>query len=104
MSTFRKPSDLGYRWFGKGRQAMLDVCADLGITDVCTCDPERVQDLPWRYRPDSGKVGERECLKCRHLLWPLSYVYDCDECTEPTLSDTFPPPDDFICIDCALEK
>jgi hypothetical protein len=103
MVEFRKPSDLGYKWFGKGRKAMLAACKDEGISDVCTCDMERPQNIPSRIRPNSGRVGMRECLECKHLIWPLSYVFDCDECTEPVLSDTFPPPDNFICFDCALD-
>ena len=85
---------------------MVAVCKGLGITDVCTCDVWKTTNFPekWRYREGSGKPGMRECLTCHHLLWPLSYVYDCDECTEPTLSDKFPVTldEEFICFDCAL--
>jgi hypothetical protein len=103
---FRHTSDLSSRWFGKGRRRMIEVCKDLGITDICTCNPDTTTQGPWQVRPDSGKVGMNECSTCHHLLWPLSYVYDCDECTEPVLADKFPVPldEDFLCIDCILEQ
>jgi hypothetical protein len=103
---YRKPSSLGYLWFGQGRARMLEVCHNLGITDVCTCEEwdGAKEPGPWRMRPDSGRVGMRECKQCHHLLWPLSYVYDCDECTEPTLTEKFPVDldEEFLCFDCAL--
>jgi hypothetical protein len=101
MNAFRNPSKLGWRWFGYGRERMLEVCNDLGIKDVCTCDPIPALSNS-RIRKNSGITGMRECKECHHLVWPLSYVYDCDECTEPVLSDEFPPVLDFICYDCAI--
>jgi hypothetical protein len=104
MTQLRKSSDLGYLWYGKGRANMVRVCKNLGITDICTCQDAVSLDTPFRMRPDSGSTGMKECAACHHLLWPLMYVYDCDSCTEPTLSENFPVGLDvvYLCIDCAL--
>lgn len=100
----RIPANLGYLWFGQGRERMLQVAKNLDIVDICTCERVGKSELPWRYRPNSGKVGMRECLTCHHLLWPLSYVFECDECTEPFLVDHFPifEDEECLCFDCAI--
>lgn len=108
--SLRSRADLSYLWHGKDRANMIRVVKNLGIDDVCTCDP-----FPgiahFRYRPGSdssgGPLGMRECLDCHYLHFPLAYVYVCDECTEPFLLEQFPPPKknvELLCFDCALER
>lgn len=110
--SLRRPSKLNYLWHGKGREVLIRVCHNMGITDICTCDPQPPLQH-FRYRPGSSSnpyapgLGMKECLDCHHLQYPLQYVYDCDECTEPFLIDKFPPPHvevEFLCFDCAYDR
>lgn len=97
---FRIPTDVSYLWHQKGRENYIRVVKNMGIYDICEC----AEILGWKKREDSGTVGQKECVVCKSLIWPLSYVYDCDECTEPALASKFPvlASDKFICHYCEI--
>jgi hypothetical protein len=104
-NNLRRPADFNKLWHGKGRARMIEVYKNLGFWDVCECDP--AEKHGWRYRKDSGRTGSpgmAECTYCHHLLWPMQYIYECDECLEPFLIDKFPPPmkhqEDLLCPEC----
>lgn len=100
--NLRKPMDFRYLWFGKGRDVMIKVFKNLGFDDVCECP----QPAPMRYRKNSGVKGSpgmQECAYCHHLIWPMQYIFECDECCEPILLDQFPAPliyEDLLCPEC----
>lgn len=110
----RRRSDLDYLWFGKGRARLVALCKNMGIRDICECDDRDwnsattsdPRNPDWRIRPNSGPVGMKECTACRCLLWPLSYVFDCDNCTEPTLANKYPVTldEEFLCFDCQIDE
>lgn len=103
MKRYRRPYDTYSLWLSKGRKRYVEVFKNLGFWDICECSDDTKQ-IPQRKRPDSGNPGLTECAKCGHLVWPLTAVYECDECMEPTLSDKYPVSEDepFLCRDCSL--
>lgn len=100
MRKFRHTADLHHLWGGQGRARYIEVVKNLGFNDICECEDFR--NKPHRYRKESGTVGQMECAECHYLVWPLSSVYECDECMELTLSDKYPVRADevFLCGDC----
>lgn len=102
-NNLRRPSDYNKLWFGQGRKRMIEVYKNLGFYDVCECE----EDHGIRYRKDSGASGSpgmAECPYCHYLIWPMQYLYDCDDCMEPFMIDKFPPAmlhvADLLCPDC----
>jgi len=98
--------DLHPYYGGKGRKAYIKVYKNMGFYDICECNLDK--DIPTKYirkrvRPNSGIVGEQECVECGYLVWPLSAVFECDECTEPALSDKYPVAldEEFLCSECS---
>jgi hypothetical protein len=109
MKTFgmrknRKGYDTGTDISRAGRAAYIKAVKGMGFYDICECDWVEEQEIPvpFRVRPDTGVIGQKECIYCAHLIWPLSSIYECDACAEPTLSDTYPVSEDelFLCQDC----
>lgn len=101
--NLRRPSNFNKLWHGKGRKRMIEVYKNLGFYDVCECEDAH----GWRFRKDSGNGGSpgmAECTYCGYLIWPMQYIYDCDECMEPFLIGRFPPPlahvEDLLCPEC----
>lgn len=97
---YRPAIDTHPLWGAQGRARYIEVYKNMGFWDICECEDYR--NIPHRKRADSGPVGLTECTKCKHLVWPMSAIYQCDECLEPTLSDTYPvsAKDEFLCSDC----
>ena len=100
MTSIRLPVDFSYLWYAKGRENYVTIVKNMGITDICECPGNG----PYSRRRDSGTVGQLECTKCRLLVYPLSYMYECDSCTEPTLAEEFPVSKDskFLCSYCLV--
>lgn len=75
----------------------------MGIHDICECEP--FEWVSGRRRANSGVNGMLECSDCFCLIYPLMYMYACDECTEATLAtESFQPiKPDFYCEDCQAE-
>lgn len=100
--NLRRPMDLAYLWHGKGRERMIEVYKNLGFYDVCECP----QPTGTRYRKGSGRRGSPgmlECTICHYLIWPMQYIFECDDCCEPILLDQFPAPfiyEDLLCAEC----
>lgn len=104
---FRSPVDMSKLWHAKGRKNYIKVFKGLGFNDICECDIMSTSDK----RRNGNKCKRRgtnqwECMKCRSLIWPMAYLYYCDECTEIVLADHFPVKlsEEFYCEDCLLEK
>lgn len=94
---------------GKSREVYLRVAKNLGIDDVCECNIVGTifnVKPPTKIRENSGKIGQDECTLCGMLRHPLWYIYDCDECCEPTLSPIHPIPKGqaFYCQYCTKLK
>lgn len=103
MQQYHRHIDHSKETNASGRERYLDVVFGMGFHDVCECPvgpPNKPG--PWRYRPNSGKVGIMECTRCGNMLYPLQHIYYCDECTEPTLMDKFPIPieEPILCEEC----
>lgn len=101
---YRVALDLRYLWFGKGEDAYFAAFRKLGFTDICECENDEGEPRFKRgkMRPNSGDTGQLECKQCELLLFPFQHLYECDECTEPTLADQYPLPakEPFLCEDC----
>jgi hypothetical protein len=82
----RPKVDLDYLWLIKGRENYISVVKRLGIQDVCECEDYRDHK---QRREGSGKPGQEECSVCGCLIRPMQYIYACDECTEPFLSEKY---------------
>lgn len=97
----RRPSDFDSLWFGQGRARMIEVYKNLGFYDVCECDRTEIKGQ--RDRKSMLPSVVMECTYCHYLIWPMQYIFDCDECTEPFLVDKFPPvkyDELLLCPDC----
>lgn len=102
--NYREPMDFGWK-YNDGRERYVKIFNGLGFFDICECDiddKDRFSKGLYKRRPDSGAVGLAECTQCGSLCWPLSAVYMCDECCEPTLSDSYPVllSEPFLCNYC----
>jgi hypothetical protein len=95
--------DLSYLFLAKGRENYIEVVQNLGINDICECVYKPPATHPTRLRVGSGHPGEIECKICGFLVYPLSYMYECDECTEPFLSNQFSLElnEPALCSDCS---
>lgn len=103
MRRNRKAYDIGRDISRLGRLAYIKAVKGMGFYDVCECyGNDDFQSIPMRVRPGTGIIGQKECPVCENLLWPMSSIYACDRCSEPTLSEEYPlsESEDFLCQDC----
>jgi hypothetical protein len=98
---FRQRVRFEYLYKGKSRSEYVGIVKRMGITDICECVPFTL--VSSRRRANSGVNGITECRVCEGILYPLMYMYACDECTEPALAEVsyLPVSIDFICDNCA---
>lgn len=101
---FRPPVDLSEHWMHKGRKKYIEVFKRLGFNDICECNIKNDMRAVGNKRKRRN-TNQWECTECRSLIWPMAYLYHCDECTEITLADHFPVrlDKDFYCDDCLSE-
>jgi hypothetical protein len=97
---FRQRLRFEYLYKGKSRKEYINICKRMNIHDICECEPHELTMT--RRRPNSGVNGIAECRECTLIMYPLMYMYACDECTEPALADQSYLPEDvvFYCEYC----
>jgi hypothetical protein len=101
----RKPVDYTKYTTGKTHAQYAKLAKEYGFNDVCECKTEW-GEFETQYREGSGTPGMLECTDCYCLVHPFLYVYECDECMEPTVPDkyTYRQDETFLCDDCIMEK
>jgi len=89
---------LATRAYADGYESYARVVEGLGFK-ACRCKANANREFPSREYRD----GLLYCIECGAVIGALSHIYPCDECTEPTLAKSFPPPSmgfRFVCDDC----
>jgi len=101
MLLYRQKIDYTRLIKNASRDRYVQIVKNMGIDDICECGEFKHYG---RRREGSGLNGLLECSECHYLKYPLSYMYMCDECTEPALSEVNPLRADikFYCEDCLL--
>lgn len=100
---YRQRVRLEHLYKNKTRKEYVQLCKRMGIDDVCECEPFAL--ISTKRRANSGVNGILECRECECIMYPLMYMYECDECTELTLAEVsfLPLTPAFYCEDCIYE-